>query len=100
MAAAPLAATDEISAGGPRLAELIEAADLEIGFLFTAGPRAAFHAVLKGAYRGGFADIDQGQLGTQISLPVSGIVDAANGAVARAQVCGDRLGLQRRLAHG
>lgn len=98
--AAPLAATDEISAGGPRLAELIESADLEIGFLFTAGPRAAFHAVLKGTYRGGFADMDQSLLGTQISLPVAGIVDAANGAVARAQVCGDRLGLQRRLAHG
>ncbi len=98
--AAPLRASDEISAGGAPLAALIDPAAIAISTLFTAGSRAAFHAVLTGTYAGGFDDVDPARAGSDVTVPIAGILDVEAGAVTRAQICGDRLGLQRRLAHG
>jgi len=98
--AAPLRPSDEISAGGPHLAALVNPASIAVSTLFTAGNRAAFHAVVTGQYAGGFEDVDPARTGFETRLPIAGIVDVDGGAVIRAQVCGDRLGLQRRLAHG
>ena len=94
-----LHASEEISAGGPSLGELFDPGSIEISFLFTAGARAAFHAVIEGSYLGGFADLDRERVGAQAMLPVAGIIDTCAGEVIRAQVCGDRLGLHRRLSH-
>ena len=88
---------EEISAQGPRLAELIVPAALEISTLFAAGSRAAFHGVLAGRYTGAFADVDEARRGCAVTLAVAGIVDTDEGRVRRAQLCGDRLGLSRRL---
>jgi hypothetical protein len=88
---------EEISAEGPRLTELVTPTSIEVNTLFSAGPRAAFHAVVMGSYRGGFPDIDPAKEGTASVLRIAGIADIIDGAAARIQVCGDRLGLHRQL---
>lgn len=88
---------EEISSGGPQLAELIDPIVIEVSHLFSADSRGAFHAVVHGTYRGGFAEIDRAHIGTPIELAVAGIVDASEERVSRVQLCGDRLGLQRHL---
>jgi len=88
---------EELSAEGPRLASLIAPAGIEVSTCFSAGNRAAFHAVLTGAYAGGFDDVDADRVAGDIRLPVAGIVDTRGGRIARVQLCGDRLGLHRRL---
>lgn len=88
---------DEISAEGPPLAELVTAQSIEVSFLFTAGRRAAFHAVVSGHYAGGYADVAAEKVGRPVSIPIAAIVDVASGAIGRMQLCGDRLGLNRSL---
>lgn len=89
--------TEEISACGPRLSSLVAPDTVAVSFLFAAGPRAAFHAVIGGTYCGGFDDISGEAKGRTASLPVAGILDIEGGEVVRSQICGDRLGLHRRL---
>lgn len=91
---------DEISAGGPPLAEVIDPAELELSILFTAGNRGAFHGTLGGEYRGGFSEVDQQHRGRHVTVPIAGIVDVSEGVVTHAQICADRLGMSRRLSHG
>ncbi len=88
---------DEISAEGPRLSDLVDPVAIDVSFLFTAGSRAAFHAVVSGRYAGGFADVPADRLGRPVTIPIAAIVDVEDGAVARMQLCGDRLGLNRFL---
>ena len=88
---------EEISADGPRLAELVAPRSFELSALFSAGARGAFHGVLAGNYLGGFTDDAVGVIGTPITLPIAGIIDTDSERVTRVQLCGDRLGLQRRL---
>ena len=88
---------DEISADGPRFAALVEIERVEIDALFTAGPRAAFHAVCAGHYAGGYDDIDVRKVGQPVVLRLAGLLTTAGGAVTDAQVCADRLGLHRSL---
>jgi len=88
---------EEISAQGPRLAELIEPQSITISFLFSAGDRAAVHAVVDGQYLGGFSDVASEKAGSKVSLPIAAIVDTRNGKIGRVQLCGDRLGLNRSL---
>ena len=85
---------EEISAQGPLLGDLIEPENILVSFLFTAGNRAAVHARVSGQYRGGFADVT-GRIGTHVTVPVAAIIDVADGAIRRVQLCGDRLGLNR-----
>ena len=89
--------TEEIGAGGPRLSSLIAPRAIDVSFLFAAGRRAAFHAVIGGTYCGGFDDIPGEAKGREASLPVAGILDIEDGEVVRSQICGDRLGLHRRI---
>lgn len=88
---------EEISAQGPRLAELVEAQTIDVSFLFTAGKRAAFHAVVSGRYSGGYRDVNAEKIGQRISVPIAAIVDVDSGKISRMQLCGDRLGLNRSL---
>lgn len=88
---------EEIVIGGPGFAALIEPGEVTLNALFTAGSRAAFHLDLAGAYRGGFDDVDRASIGQPVTLRLAGIVDVEDGAVVRAQVSGDRLGLHRSL---
>lgn len=89
---------EEISSGGPAIGTLVTPRAIEISMLFTAGARAALHGVVHGHYRGGFDDVSERQMGLPVTLPFAAIVDVAGGMVTRVQLCGDRLGLHRRLA--
>ena len=51
--AALLERAEDIGIDGPRLRDLLTPTSIEISTLFTAGARAAFHAVIGGTYRGG-----------------------------------------------
>lgn len=88
---------DEISAEGPRFAELVAIEAITIDQLFSAGKRGAFHVSCSGTYRGGFADIDPARVDERVTLRLAGLFDTVEGQVPRIQVCADRLGLNRSL---
>ena len=94
---ADAARIDEISAEGPRFADLVAIETIIIDQLFSAGQRGAFHLTCSGTYRGGFADIDPGRIGQSVTLRLAGIFDVAQGQVSKIQVTADRLGLNRAL---
>lgn len=91
------AVIDEISAEGPRFAELVAIEAIEVDQVFSAGPRGAFHLTCTGTYRGGYADIDPARVGQPVTLRLAGLFDVTGGAVSRVQVTADRLGLNRSL---
>ncbi len=88
---------DEISAEGPRFADLGVIESITINQLFSAGNRGAFHLSCNATYRGGFEDIDPARIGQSVTLRLAGIFDVAGGQVSRVQVTADRLGLHRSL---
>ncbi len=88
---------DEIGAEGPRFADLVEIEQVEVDALFTAGQRAAFHAVCTGRYRGEFEDIDAAQRGKPVALRLAGLLSTDGADVTDAQITADRLGLHRSL---
>ena len=88
---------DEISAEGPRFADLFAIDAIAVDQLFSAGPRGAFHLTCTGTYRGGFDDIDPGQIGQPIKLALAGLFDCEGDQIVHVQVTADRLGLNRAL---
>lgn len=89
---------EAICAEGPDFTSLINPETLTISTLFTAGPRAAFHAVCHGPYAGGCHDIDRSLAGSPVVLRLAGMLDTnEDGCVARVQLSADRLGLHRHL---
>lgn len=92
------AGNEAICSGGPEFSALIAPETLTVSTLFTAGARAAFHAVCEGTYAGGFDDIDPALVGQQVCLPMAGMATlGADGAVIHVQTSADRLGLHRAL---
>ena len=63
--------------------------------MFTAGPRAAFHAVVRGRYRGGLDHLEV-RRNTEISLYVAGLATVHNGHV-QVRAVTDRIAAERRL---
>ena len=94
---ADAARIDEISAEGPRFADLVAIETIVIDQLFSAGQRGAFHLTCSGIYRGGFSDINGTSIGQPVTLRLAGLFDVRDGQVARVQVTADRLGLNRSL---
>lgn len=90
-------ASEEIASVGPGFAACIAPAEVRLSHLFAAGDRAALHMVLSGAYQGGFDDIAPSLRGAAVELRVTAMLDVADGAVVRAQLSADRLGLHRTL---
>ncbi len=88
---------EAIMVEGPRFADLIAPASVEISHVFSAGSRAAFHIVCTGNYLGGFPDIDRARTGDPAVLRMAGIADVADGHVVRTRISADRLGLHRSL---
>lgn len=88
---------EEISAEGPRFADLVAIETITIDQLFSAGQRGAFHLSCSGTYTGGFSDIDAGQTGQRVTLLLAGLFDVSGGQVSQVQVTADRLGLNRSL---
>jgi hypothetical protein len=74
---------------------LIAPVRTDLGVLFSAGPRVAFHAVQHGSLTGGdprFAGDGEAM------LHLAGVVGVTGGQVTSGRVIRDRLGLLRRLA--
>ena len=94
---ADTARIDEISAEGPRFADLVAINGVTVDQLFSAGNRGGFHLSCSGTYTGGFADIDPARIGQNVILRLAGIFDVAGGQISRIQVAPDRLGLHRSL---
>lgn len=90
-------AIDPVLVDGPGFDTLVSPERVTISHLFSAGARAAAHLECHGRYEGGFADIDAALVGTPVVLRLAAMIDVAGGAVVRAQVSGDRLGLHRHL---
>lgn len=88
---------DEISAEGPRIADLVAIETITVDQLFSAGNRGAFHLTCTGTYSGGFGDIDPAKIGQDVTLNLAGLFDVAGAEVSRVQVTADRLGLHRSL---
>lgn len=64
--------------------------------LFAAGRRVAFHAVQRGAYRGGLPDVEAAP-GTPAELRIVGLVEVGTDGTVTGHVVRDRLGLRRAL---
>lgn len=90
-------AVEEIRVGGPRFADLVSGTNVALNKVFSAGRRAAFHVGIDGKYAGGFGDVEPHLVGTPVTLRLAGILDVEDGAVVRAQISADRLGLYRQL---
>ncbi len=88
---------DEISADGPRFADLVAIEAITVNQLFSAGNRGAFHLSCTGSYSGGFEDVDPARIGKSVTLRLAGIFDVAGGQISRVQVTANRLGLHRSL---
>lgn len=89
--------SEEVLLGGPSLATLIAPVRMDVSHLFTASSRAAVHLACHGTYLGGFDDVAASQVGAPAVLHLAAMIDVEAGSVVRAQVSGDRLGLQRQL---
>lgn len=76
---------------------LVDADEVVVDDLFTAGDRAALHVTVHGTYRGGLPDLDD-RRGAPATLHAAALVTVADGSVVAGQVVRDRLGLARALA--
>lgn len=73
----------------------LEESQVSILDMFTAGPRAAFHAVIRGRYSGGFDHIAVDH-NVEIPLYVAGVATVRNGSV-QVRAVTDRIAFERRL---
>ncbi|MDF2977609.1 MAG: hypothetical protein K0S40_2337 [Actinomycetospora sp.] len=77
-------------------ATLVEADEVVVDDLFTAGDRAAVHVTVHGAFRGGLPGTD-GHVGAPATLHAAALVTVAGDRVVAGHVVRDRLGLIRAL---
>lgn len=63
------------SGGDP---QVVDATEVVVNDLFSAGPRVAFHVTLRGTYRGGLDGLDAG-LGTPVELHAAGLLRVGGG---------------------
>ncbi|MDT7743201.1 MAG: hypothetical protein QOE59_2279 [Actinomycetota bacterium] len=75
---------------------LLDVERVEVTELFSAGRRAAVHAVLHGRYAGGLPDADAAP-GMEVRMGVAGIVEVGPDGTLSGHVVRDRLGLRRAL---
>ncbi|HWN25998.1 MAG TPA: ester cyclase [Actinomycetospora sp.] len=77
-------------------APLVEADEVVVDDLFSAGDRAAVHVTVSGAFRGGLPGADE-HVGAPATLHAAAIVTVAGDRVVAGHVIRDRLGLARAL---
>ena len=75
---------------------LVEADEVVVDDLFSAGDRAALHVTVHGAFRGGLPGLDE-HVGAPATLHAAALVTVADGRVVAGQVVRDRLGLAKAL---
>lgn len=89
---------EQIASEGPRLGTLLLPREVELQQIVGAGDRCAFHLRLRGAYLGGFEDVDAAHRGREVDLSVSGLVTWRAGQPTGVQISFDRLGLNRSFS--
>ncbi|WP_164844099.1 nuclear transport factor 2 family protein [Croceicoccus ponticola] len=87
----------EIGVGNPGCRSVIGPAAIDIDTIFAGGGRAAFHCGIIGQYMGGFEGVGDDRIGSEMVLPVAGMVTLTDGVVSAAHICADRLGASRSL---
>jgi predicted ester cyclase len=98
-----LAAGDLAAADDGRIDELpaaqhvplLDVHDVDVHDLFSAGDRVAFHATMRGPYRGGLDGVDV--LGEPAAIDVAGLVTVAGNRVTDVRAVTDRFGTSRLL---
>jgi hypothetical protein len=75
---------------------LLDVEDIDVLDLLSAGPRFAFHLVVRGRYRDGLPRA-AGHVGARAELYVCGMGRVAGSEVEDVRAVSDRLGLERRL---
>lgn len=75
---------------------LLEVEACEVGELFAAGRRVAFHAVQRGRYDGGLPGLDAPP-GAEVRIGIAGLVDVAPDGALAGHLVRDRLSLRRTL---
>jgi hypothetical protein len=71
---------------------------VEVGDLFSAGDRVAFHIRQRGRYAGSLRGVDAACVGREATLICAGIADVRDGAVRTLRAITDRAGVRRALA--
>ncbi|GAA4790388.1 hypothetical protein GCM10023200_26680 [Actinomycetospora chlora] len=90
---------DVVLDDGRERGELVDAREVVVDDLFSAGDRAAVHVTVHGTYRGGLPGLDD-HVGDPATLHAVALVTVTDGRVAGGQVVRDRLGLARALGAG
>jgi hypothetical protein len=85
------------AAGGAPTALGLELDAVDVNDLFSAGARVAFHATLRGRYRGGLPDEDAAWLGRATALRAVGFARVEGGAVQAVRAITDRQGARNAL---
>jgi predicted ester cyclase len=71
---------------------------VEIGDVFSAGDRVAFHIRQRGRYRGSLSGVSAASVGREATLICAGLARVHEGAVREVRVITDRAGVRRALA--
>lgn len=88
---------EQVMVEGPSFGALIMPTGITVSQMFSAGDRAAFHAVVEGSYARGFPDIAAAHAGAPIVLRMAGMLSVHDGGVRDVQISADRLGLHRHM---
>ncbi|MHC1560971.1 ester cyclase [Actinomycetospora sp. C-140] len=90
------AVNDVVMDDGRAPGDLVDADEVVVDDLFTAGDRAALHVTVRGRFRGGLDGCDE-HVGAPATLHAVALVTVTGGRVVTGQVVRDRLGLARAL---
>lgn len=76
---------------------VVEAHDVTVNDLFSAGPRVAFHVTLRGPYRGGVPGVAPEAVGAPVDLHVAGLALVVDGHVDEVRVVTSRRAVRHAL---
>ena len=97
LGAARTVEVDDATGQRPYVA-VLDAADVVVNDLFSAGPRVPFHVTMRGPYRGGISDVPDEHKGTEVTLHVAGIADVGtDGSIDRVRAVTTRMLVRAQL---
>src|SRR5699024_6269116 len=91
---------DRLGAGEVMAPPVVEADEIVVDDLVSAGAHVCVHATYRGAYRGGIRGVDDALLGTPAELAVVALVEMRDGEPLRVRMVTDREGVRGRLLTG
>lgn len=88
---------DRRGAGEVIGAPVVDANEVVVDDLFSAGSHVGVHATYRGAYRGGIRGVDDTLIGTPAELAVVALAEVRDGALHRVRMVTDREGVRGQL---